>query len=316
MKEDLIEKFKRWAENKVDIKSIIVIGSSVRNQQKGDKYSDIDFIIFTKDPFIYEKSVTWIDEIHKSVSFHNGFEISKGTFVKRIFFENEVAVDITFLSSKLLSAILIFTTLKEKGNYFLSVLSKKKIKEIENQILSFTYYLHRGYHFIVDKNNTEEKVKKIISQFGYKTEYSFELKDFEVVVNRFWQNAYRMAYKIKRNELFTAKLEIEPEMKQDLLNIISIYTKHVNGSDFETWHKGKFIEKWADPVIVEKLKLIYGEYNVESSWRSLKSTIDLFVHISDLLYKVDKFQTITKPQEYFYNWIAEIEQTTTNITHT
>lgn len=308
MKEDIINNLKIWAENEVDIKSVIIIGSSVRKLQKSDKYSDIDFIIFTNNPFKYEKSFTWIDEIHKSVSFHNGFEMSKGTFVKRIFFENEVAVDITFLNSRSLSAIHTFTRLTEKAKYLLKILGSNKIKVIEKQVFSFTYYLHRGYHFILDKNGSEQKVKKIISQYGYKTEYSFELKDFEIVINRFWQNAYRMAYKIKRKELFTAKLEIEPEMKHDLLNIIEIYTKHMNGDDFETWHKGKFIEKWADPVIVEKLKAIYGEYNIESTWKSLKSTIDLFIHISELLYNTDKFHTITKPQSYFHQWIIAIEK--------
>ncbi|EHQ26563.1 aminoglycoside 6-adenylyltransferase [Mucilaginibacter paludis] len=315
MKEDIIKNIKVWADGEVDVKSILIIGSSVRELHKSDKYSDLDLIIFTTDPFKYEKSWTWINEIYKPASYHNGFEISKGTFVKRIFFENEVAVDITFLSSKLMSAIYVYAILKEKANYVLTILRKKKIKEIENQILNFTYYLHRGYHFIVDKNSSEQKVNKIINQCGYKTEYSYELKDFEIVLNRFWQNAYRMAYKISRNELFSAKLEIEPEMKLDLLNIISIYAKHVNGDNYETWHKGKFIEKWADPVIVEKLKSIYGEYNVMSSWRSLKSTTDLFIYISDLLYSSNKFNTINKPQSVFSKWIMEIEQTNTAITN-
>lgn len=315
MKEEIIKNFKIWAENEADIKSVIVIGSSVRKHHQGDKYSDIDLIIFTNDPFKYERSFTWIDEIYKSVSFHNGFEISKGTFVKRIFFENEVAVDITFLSSKSLTAIYFFALVKEKAHYFFKILGREKLNAIEKLVLNFTYFLHRGFYLIVDKNNSEQKIKKVIDQCGYKTEYSRELNDFETVVNRFWQNAYRMAYKIKRNELFTAKLEHETEMKEDLLNIILIYTKHINGNNYETWHRGKFIENWADPAIVEKIKWIYGENNIESSWKSLKSTIDLFTYISDLLFDDDKFKTINDPRSYFYKWIIEIEKTNTTVTN-
>jgi aminoglycoside 6-adenylyltransferase len=315
VKEEIIKNFKIWAENEADIKSVIVIGSSVRKHHQGDKYSDIDLIIFTNDPFKYERSFTWIDEIYKSVSFHNGFEISKGTFVKRIFFENEVAVDITFLSSKSLTAIYFFALVKEKAHYFFKILGREKLNAIEKLVLNFTYFLHRGFYLIVDKNNSEQKIKKVIDQCGYKTEYSRELNDFETVVNRFWQNAYRMAYKIKRNELFTAKLEHETEMKEDLLNIILIYTKHINGNNYETWHRGKFIENWADPAIVEKIKWIYGENNIESSWKSLKSTIDLFTYISDLLFDDDKFKTINDPRSYFYKWIIEIEKTNTTVTN-
>ena len=51
MKETIIEKINEWAKKDDNIKSIIVIGSSVRKQQKGDKYSDIDIIIFVKKTF-------------------------------------------------------------------------------------------------------------------------------------------------------------------------------------------------------------------------------------------------------------------------
>ena len=57
MKETIIEKINEWAKKDDNIKSIIVIGSSVRKQQKGDKYSDIDIIIFVKKTFKIWKKI-------------------------------------------------------------------------------------------------------------------------------------------------------------------------------------------------------------------------------------------------------------------
>ena len=309
MKDTILESIKSWEKKNKDIKTVIVIGSSIRQANKGDKYSDIDLIIVTKDPFKYEKSSRWISEIYKPVSFHNGHEISKGNFVKRIFFENEVAVDITFLDHRLLNAAGFYALTKEKLPIVLKLLGRANIKNIEKQLLNFTYYLHRGYYLLSESSNAGSKIRRINRQCPYKTEYSFELQEFELVVNRFWQNAYRAAFKIKRNELFTAKLEHEPEMKQDLLNIIEIFSKYKNGHNYETWHKGRFIEQWADPFIVEKMASIYGTYDAENTWDALQRTILLFSNLSDLLFEFEVFQNIENPEPYFTKWIKEIEQT-------
>lgn len=309
MKDTILESIKSWEKKNKDIKTVIVIGSSIRQSNKGDKYSDIDLIIVTKDPFKYEKSSHWISEIYQPVSFHNGYEISKGNYVKRIFFENEIAVDITFLDYKMLNAASLYALLKEKLPIVLKLLGPYNLKKIEKQLLNFTYYLHRGYYLLSDRNDTGSKIKRINRECPYKTEYSFELQEFELVVNRFWQNAYRAAFKIKRNELFTAKLEHEPEMKQDLLNIIEIFSKYKNGQDYETWHKGRFIEQWADPFIVEKMVSIYGTYDAENTWNALQRTISLFSTLSAMLFEFEIYKKIENPEPYFKKWIQEIEQT-------
>lgn len=305
MKETIIEKINEWAKKDDNIKSIIIIGSSVRKQQKGDKYSDIDIITFVKNPLKYEKNYSWINQIDKPISYYNGLEVSNGTYVKRIFFENEVAVDITILNYRSLLSIYFYTLFS--NNFFLKIIGTTKSKQIENKIYRFTYYLHRGFYFIIDKKNTNYKINKILNKFNYKTEYSFELNEIEKVVNQFWQNAYRMAVKLNRNELFTARIECEHPMKQDLLNLIEFYTKFKNGNDFETWHKGRYIEKWAEPNIVEKLEFIYGSNNLQNSWSSLIATMDLFVYVSNLLTESQKYQVINNPQNYFYKWIMEIK---------
>lgn len=93
-----------------------------------------------------------------------------------------------------------------------------------------------------------------------------------------------MAVKLNRNKLITARIECEHLMKQDLLNLIEFYTKFKNGSDFESWHKGSYIDKLAEPNIVEKLEFIYGSNNLQNSWSSLIATMDMFLTIKFIYY--------------------------------
>ena len=299
------KKIKDWAKKDTNIQSIIIIGSTSRELQKGDRYSDIDIIVFANNINRYKKQIDWIYKICNPISFYDGLEVSKGIFVKRVFFENEVAVDITILKYSSLLLMYLYAFFFE--TIFIRMVRKKKKKQIENKILHFTYYLHRGFYFIMDKKDSKNRINKILQKFCYKTEFSFELNNPEIIIHRFWQNAYRMAVKLKRNELFTARIECECPMKKDLLSLIELYTKYKKGDNFETWHKGRYIEKWADPLIVKRLEFVYDSNNIQNTWKSLINTINLFKYVSSLIEKSPKFILINNPQAYFNKWIIDIK---------
>jgi aminoglycoside 6-adenylyltransferase len=44
----------------------------------------------------------------------------------------------------------------------------------------------------------------------------------------------------------------------------------------DTWHRGRFLERWADPAVVEALRGVYGSYDEADLARALVATMDLF----------------------------------------
>jgi aminoglycoside 6-adenylyltransferase len=45
---------------------------------------------------------------------------------------------------------------------------------------------------------------------------------------------------------------------------------------YDTWHSGRFLEEWADPRIVARLRHAYAHYDAAEIRRALLATMDLF----------------------------------------
>ncbi len=53
-----------------------------------------------------------------------------------------------------------------------------------------------------------------------------------------------------------------------------------HGLDYDTWHDGRFFERWADPEFVDCLSNAYAVYSVEDLQRALRETINLFRRVA------------------------------------
>jgi aminoglycoside 6-adenylyltransferase len=90
-------------------------------------------------------------------------------------------------------------------------------------------------------------------------------------------------------------------MKELLLKLIEWHTHASNGWDYDTWHRGSFLEEWASPRIIESLQNVYAHYNENDAWDALNETINLFRTLSsefagllDYQYPADIDNCITK----------------------
>ncbi len=79
------------------------------------------------------------------------------------------------------------------------------------------------------------------------------------------------------------QVELRMYMKHLLLRMIEWHTRATNGWDYDTWHHGRFLERWADPRAVKGLRDAYAHYDEEEEEeeeedvrRALLATMDLF----------------------------------------
>lgn len=80
------------------------------------------------------------------------------------------------------------------------------------------------------------------------------------VVNMYCFASLYVAKQILRNDLWVAK-QRDTDCKQLLLQMIEWHAKAVHGSEYDTWHAGKFINEWADQDVVADLKKSLGNTN-------------------------------------------------------
>ena len=62
--------------------------------------------------------------------------------------------------------------------------------------------------------------------------------------------------------------------------MIEWHAKALNGLDFDTWDKGRFLEEWADPKVVTALRGTYPDHDADAVWDALFSTMKLFRSIA------------------------------------
>ncbi len=241
----IIDNFIRWGESSGKLYVAAIVGSQARMDRPADEYSDLDIIMVVDDPADFLSSDGWLYEIGQFyVSFVEN--TVNGDTERRVLFADALDVDFVLMPVDCIDAL-------------------------DGEALSI---LGRGYSILVDKIG----FRNLLHQFDIaKQAYtSPSEKDIDNIVNDFWYHAVWTAKKIRRGELWTAKLCLDSYMKSKLLTIIECHAHAMHGESYDTWHAGRFIEKWADRWIIEKLPQCFSRYNEQELKAALLATMDLF----------------------------------------
>lgn len=301
---ETIEKIKQWATKNDDIVYALIAGSHGRSEKQSDEYSDIDIIMVSEKAAHYQNTSDWIAEIGESVLYFED-RVSGGIPTKRVYFPNGVGMDIFFVSKKTVARAYRFARAKENKKILFRLIPPSVKRKLERYMNLFSYLIYRGYLSLVDKGNYAQKVACLERVFKYKKESNFRLNEAGVIANKFWYKALHVAVKLHRRELFTAKVDASDTISL-LLTLIEMHTKVKKGKDFETWHRGRYIEEWADPFIAEKLNGVFGSYDMAASWKSLFNTMDLFSEIVASIVNERKDVHFLNPEPYVRKWIEDI----------
>jgi aminoglycoside 6-adenylyltransferase len=303
---ETLNKLKAWAERNKQIRAVVLIGSQARVQNPADSWSDIDVILFTTHPQKYQNENAWLGEIGNPLSCYNGLEVADSTFVKRVYFEDGVGMDVTPVQVTAIDWAYRYALLTSKLS--VKMPSTSFTTKIERPIRNFAYYIHRGMSVLVDKGKYRDKLDFIEARFRYVPPGAPTTEKFEQQIDEFWQTALRMAIKLSRKEFFTAKIECESPLKLNLLVMLEWHAKCVHGWQFETWHKGRYIEKWADPKIVQDLRSVYGRYDERDSWNSLLKTMELFERVSHEVATHLRYDYDKRAEHRIREWMEELHR--------
>jgi len=131
----------------------------------------------------------------------------------------------------------------------------------------------RGARVIVDKDGVA--VRTVPSEFRAPTPARPSPEEAVAGLTRFWYGAYYIAKQLRRGDLWVA-LSRQREMTDGMLGLLETHAHATRGWDLDTWHRGRFIDRWADPTALADLPGIFPGYSEGEAWRALVATVDLF----------------------------------------
>ena len=237
-----------WAAGREDLRSLLVVGSQARREAPADRWSDLDLILLVEDPARYTDDAGWIDEFGTPVVTFLEATLD-GHWERRVLYETGEDVDFVLFPSSI----------------------EARLEESQGA----ADLLARGYRVLVDRIGVEERLARIAARPRVSgTPTANELTELS---SDFWYHALWTAKKLRRGEVFTAIDCLDGYMKARLVTLLGWHAVAVAvepGTD--TWHAGRFLERWADPGALAALERAYAHYDLRDVARALWETIDLF----------------------------------------
>ena len=234
-----------WAREREDVRALLVVGSQARAGAPADRWSDLDLIFLIDDPQAYLADATWVEEFGSPVLTFLESTLD-GHWERRVLYETGEEVDFVLFRASIVERL--------EGSEGAAAL------------------LTRGYRLLVDRVGLEEALARIVAKPrpSGPTQH-----DFAELANDFWYHALWTAKKLRRGEVYTALDCLDGYMKARLVTLLGWHARAVDTS-VDTWHAGRFVERWADPGALAALEKAFAYYDVRDVARALWETIDLW----------------------------------------
>ena len=246
--QDIKQRLCRYAEQNETIKAVIAIGSSTRSEVPADEFSDLDLIIVTTSPDRWYSGEYPALLGNVSISFIE--PTLGGGKERRCIYDEDRDVD-----------MIILTPLQ-----FENALKEGVAGEVMN----------RGWMLLYDGSGYAEMIPQYVA-----LEVDHEImtaEEFANTVNDFFFHNIWACKKLRRGELWSAKMCIDSYLKERLLKMIGQYQLCISNTDI--WHDGRFLDRWADNSVLDELRDCFAHYDSDDCSRALSATHRLFARLA------------------------------------
>jgi aminoglycoside 6-adenylyltransferase len=236
-----------WASSREDIRAVVLVGSQAREDTPADRWSDLDLILVVDDPAVYADDAGWVAEFGTpALTFLEPTAMGEQR-ERRVLYETGEDVDFPLIP--------------------LAALDRLEASE------NAAGLIRRGYRVLVDRIDLDERLRTIVA--APERESPVRQAELTELASDFWYHALWTAKKLRRGEVFTAIECLDGYMKARLVTMLEWHACAVDpGAD--TWHEGRFLERWADPGALARLERAFAHYDLRDVARALWETIDLF----------------------------------------
>jgi aminoglycoside 6-adenylyltransferase len=236
-----------WARERDDVRAAAVVGSQARTETPADKYSDLDVVLLVDDPEPYAQDSGWVAEFGTPVLTFLEPTAVGDQRERRVLYETNEDVDFPLIPVSALD----------------------QLESSENA----TTLLARGYRVLYDEIGLTERLARAAELAPVPSLPT--QRDFDELASDFWYHALWTAKKLRRGEVFTALDCLDGYLKARLVTLLEWHARALDPS-VDTWHGGRFLERWADPGALAALESAFAHYELRDVARALWATIDLW----------------------------------------
>jgi len=242
----LVAVVSEWAAVRDDVRAAVVIGSQARAGTPADRFSDLDVLLVVDRPEALLSDAAWVASFGEPVlTFLEPTPVG-GTVERRVLYDDGQDVDLAVVSTEGLGDLLTHP--------------------------GAAGVIRRGFRVLHDDIGFEELVAALPEPAATGPPDAAAVRE---LASDFWYHALWTAKKLRRGEVYTAIDCLDGSMKARLVTLMSWHARAVDPFA-DTWHGGRFLERWADPGALVALERAYARYDVRDVARALWETIDLF----------------------------------------
>lgn len=239
----MINEILKWAKQEKSIRTVILAGSRAVN--KHDELSDYDLALFCTDIDGFTCDDAWFSKIGKVwICVHEKICINEKEYPSRlVIFEKGIKIDFSFYPIQIL----------------------KDITGLPFQ---------NGYKALLDKENTVISIPSFIEEASEAIKPSH--KQFLIIINEFWFEAYHVAVYLKRSDLWSAQFRLNGLHHQFLLRMIE--WNELSKTDWKGIlpELGKRMQSWVSKDTWDALHRSFAHFDEKDSWNALENTTSLF----------------------------------------
>lgn len=280
----LENRIRDWAVGLPQMQAGLVVGSRARQDHTMDEWSDLDLILFTYDRDVLASEGSWLEKFGEVwISWLNINQ--RGDPEWFALYPGGLKVD-------------IFLAPEPQGN-------AKQVNLIDwMEAFPFADVFARGVRVLFDKSETSsndfsQAILKITKQESWQPLPDCET--FMNVVNGFLIAATRVAKLIRRGELWQANIQLDCDMKRDLLSMLAWHAHTTHKAKHDTWYEGRYLTAWADPQALAALPETFAAYERDGLQRALFATLKMHRRLAietserlGFLYPVEADEKITE----------------------
>jgi aminoglycoside 6-adenylyltransferase len=268
--ERVLSKMVAWASARDDLRAIAIVGSRARADHPADPWSDLDLIVMARRPKRYLSGSHWLAEIETPWLVVREPTAIGGQEILLVTFEGGTKVDLVLVSSVAFSlAARAMETLRRHPSVLtlMPKIARQRLTELSD-------LLNRGFRLVLDKDRIADRLESGGLTIPPPCPPSQE--EFLHLVKRFLNEQVWVALKMRRGELFVAKTLGESRLMALLLQMIEWHTQVTSDSWSPVFERGRFLEEWAPPTVIERLRGTFPHYDPGEIWRARLEALDLF----------------------------------------
>ncbi len=273
--ERILSKMVVWATARDDLRAIAVVGSRARTDHPADPWSDLDVLLMARRPKRYLAAPDWLSEIETPWLVVREPTPIGGQEIFLVTFDGGTKVDISVVSSRAFSlaarAVGMLRRHPSAITFFPGI--------AREPLTALSDVLNRGLRLVLDKDRIAHRLGSGGLPVPPRSPPSE--REFLDLVSRFLNEQVWVALKMRRGEFFVAKTLGESRLVALLLQMIEWHAQVTSGLWSPVFEHGRFLEEWADPAVVDRLRDVFPHYDSAEIWGARFQALDLFRSLAE-----------------------------------